>query len=68
MRLNFGIYFQKLKHAFVDKRALITTTSISSCYWKTLAPFCLQKKRPENAILTLIVNYHKIVTIAKGKI
>ena len=28
----FGIYLKKLKHAFVDKRALITATSRSSCY------------------------------------
>ena len=35
--------------------------NISSCHWKILAPFCLRKKRPENAFLTLIVNYCKIV-------
>ena len=28
---------------------MITTTLISSCHWKTLVPFSLQKKRPENA-------------------
>ena len=32
--------------------ALITTTLISSCLWKTLVPFCLQKKRPENAFFS----------------
>ena len=53
--------FQKLRQAFVDERAMITTTLISSCHWKTLVPFCLQKKRPENAFLTLTVNYRKIV-------
>ena len=53
--------FKKLRHSFVDERALITTTLISSCHWKTLVPFCLRKKRPENAFLTLIVNYRKIV-------
>ena len=53
--------FKKLRHSFVDERALITTTLISSCHWKTLVPFCLRKKIPENAFLTLIVNYHKIV-------
>ena len=53
--------FKKLRHGFVDERALITTTLISSCHWKTLVPFCLRKKRPENAFLTLIVNYRKIV-------
>ena len=39
------------------ERALITATLISSY----LLPFCLRKKRPENAFLTLIVNYCKIV-------
>ena len=34
---------------------------MSSYHWKTLVPFCLRKKRPENAFLTLIVNYRKIV-------
>ena len=53
--------FKKLRHSFVDERALITTTLISSCHWKTLVPFCLRKKRPENAFLTLTVNYRKIV-------
>ena len=43
------------------ERALITMTLTSSCHWKTFAPFYLQKKRPENAFLTLIVNYGKIV-------
>ena len=53
---NFG----KLRHGFVDERALITTTIISSCHLKTLVPFCLRKKRLENAFLTLILNYRKI--------
>ena len=54
--------FKNLRHGFVDERALITTTLISSRHWKkTLVPFCLQKKRPENASLTIIVNYRKIV-------
>ena len=52
--------FKKLRHGFVDERALITTTLIPSCHWKTLAPFCLRKKRPENAFLTLILNDRKI--------
>ena len=51
--------FKKLRH--VDKRALIATTLISSCHWKALEPFCLQRKRPVNAFLTPIVNYRKIV-------
>ena len=53
--------FKKLRQSFVDDRALITTTLISSCDSKTLAPFCLQKKRHENVFLTLIVNYRKII-------
>ena len=42
---------------FVHERALITTTLISSCLWKTLALFRLRKKRPENAFLTLKKSY-----------
>ena len=44
--------FKIVRHGFVDERALITTTSISFCHWKTLLPFCLREKRPENAFLT----------------
>ena len=40
---------------------MITTALTSSCHWKTLAPFCLQKKKPEKVFLTLTVNYRKIV-------
>ena len=29
-------------------------TSISSCHWKIVVPFCLRKKRRENVLLTLI--------------
>ena len=39
---------------------MITTTLISSCHWKTLVLFSLKKKRPENAFLTLTVNYRNI--------
>ena len=53
--------FKKLRHIFVDERAMITTKLISPCHWKTLVPFCSQKKRPENAFLTLMLNYCKIV-------
>ena len=53
--------FKKLRHGFVGKRTISTTALTSSCHWKTLVPFCLQKKIPENAFLTLTVNYHKIV-------
>ena len=52
--------FKKLKHGFLDEKAMITTTFISSCHWKTLLPFCLQKERPENSFLTVTVNYRKI--------
>ena len=50
-----------MRHCFVDEKALITTTLISSCPWKSLAPVCLWKKRLENAFLTLIMIYCKIV-------
>ena len=50
-----------MRYGFVDERAMIKTTLMSSCHWKTIVPFCLQKKRPENALLTLTVNYRKIV-------
>ena len=54
--------FQKTEtQSFVDERALIITTLIYFCLRKILVPFCLRKKRPENAFLTLIVNYRKIV-------
>ena len=59
--LTKNLNFKKLRHSFVDERALITTTLISSCHWKTLVPFCLRKKRPENSFFTLIVNYCKII-------
>ena len=36
--------FKKLRQSFVDERALITTTLLSSCHWKTLVPFYLRKK------------------------
>ena len=53
--------FKKLRHGFADKRTMSTTALTSSCHWKTLVPFCLRKKIPENAFLTLTVNYQKIV-------
>ena len=53
--------FKKLRHGFVDERAPITTTLISSCHWKTLVPFSLGQERSENALLTLRMNYLKIV-------
>ena len=45
--------FKKLRYVFVDERAMITTTLISFSHWKTLVTFCLRKKGPENAFLTL---------------
>ena len=53
--------FKNLRNSFVDEKALIPPILMSSCHWKTLIHFCLWKKRPENAFLTLIVNYRKIV-------
>ena len=32
---------KKLRHGFVDERALTTTILIPSCHWKTLITFCL---------------------------
>ena len=49
-----------MRQGFVDERAVIAATLISSCHFKTLVPFYLQKKRPENA-WRLTVNYHKIL-------
>ena len=40
---------------------MITATLTSSCPLKTIVPFCLREKGPENAFLTLTVNYLKIV-------
>ena len=48
-------------HLFVDERAMITTTLISSCNWKTLVPFFLQKNRSENAFLKTTVNCRKSI-------
>ena len=60
-RLKLETRFKELRHSFVDERAMIKTTLMSSSHWETLAPFCLRKKRPENVLLTLTVNYRKIV-------
>ena len=40
---------------------MIKTTLMSSCHWKTLVRFCLRMKKPGNTVLTLTVNYRKIV-------
>ena len=36
--------FNKLRHGFLDERALILTTLISSCHLKTLVPFSCRRK------------------------
>ena len=59
-RLGSRINFQKTETQLC-RTAMITTALISYCHWKTLVPFCLRKKRPEKAFLTLTVNYRKIV-------
>ena len=41
--------FKKLRHGFVDEKAMIRTTLKSSCHWRTLVPFSLQKKKLEIA-------------------
>ena len=56
--------FKKLRHGFLDERALITTTLISPCHWKTLVPFCLRKKIPEKAFLTLTLKQIPFKTTA----
>ena len=58
--LTKNLNFKKLRYDFADERAMIATILISSCNWKTLVTFWLQKKRPENASFTLTVNYRKI--------
>ena len=45
-----------MRHGFADKRAMITTALTSSCHWKTLAPFCLQKKNSFNTSSELLQN------------
>ena len=55
---GYKLKFQKLRHGFADEGAMTKTTLKSSCHWKTLVRFCL---RSENALLTLTVNYHKII-------
>ena len=40
---------------------MIKTALMSSRHWKTIVPFFLRKKRPENALLTLTVSYRKIL-------
>ena len=46
---------KKLRHSFVGEGATIKTTLMSSCHWK----------RSENALVTLTVNYRKIVQTNK---
>ena len=53
--------FRKLRHSFVDGRAMITTTLISSYHWKTLVPFCLPNswKRTFKTNSELLLNQTK---------
>ena len=57
---------KKLRQGFVGERTLITATLIPSCRQKTLVPFCLRKKRPEKAFLTIIVMHRN--TVQKNKL
>ena len=66
LRFLLNCFVQELKGCFADEGAMIKTTLMSSFHWKTLVLFCLQKKRPENALLTLTVNYRK--TVQKNKL
>ena len=50
---------KKLRHGFVDERALITRILISSCHWKTLVPCCLKKERPENVYWIVAKSYRR---------
>ena len=59
VRFPKNLVDKKQKHGFVDEWAMITTTLISSCHWKTLVHFCLQNKRPDNAFLKVTVNCRK---------
>ena len=60
-----NLNFKNLRHDFLDKRAMITMAVISFCHQKTLVPFSLRKKIPENTFLTLTVNYYKLVETNK---
>ena len=42
--LTKNLNFKTLTHDFVDERALITTTLISSCHCKTFVPFSCERK------------------------
>ena len=44
---------KKLRHNFVDERAIIKIALMSLYHWKILAPFWLQKKRPEIALFNI---------------
>ena len=55
------IKFSKTETCFCRWKSNDYNKNDYSCHWKTLVPFCMRKKRPENAFLTLTVDYHKIV-------
>ena len=57
-------FYQSLLGNKVDFGGIMNVSPnivIPAGHWKTLVPFCMRKKRPENAFLTLIVNYRKII-------
>ena len=51
--------FKKLRQGFVDKRAMIITTLLSSCHWKTLVPFLLAKEKTWKPMWTIAKLYRK---------
>ena len=51
---------KKLRHGFVDERALITTTLIVFLSLEILYTFLYAKENTRKRILTLTVNYCKI--------
>ena len=53
--------FKNLRHGFGDEGAMIKTILMSFFCWRTLVTFFLSKERYGNALLTLTVNYRKIV-------
>ena len=51
---------KKLRHCFVDEKAMITTTLTSSCHFKALVPLCLRMEGPEKVFLTLTMNFNEL--------
>ena len=53
-----------LRHGFVDKNGInifLSPEKTSFCHRKTLVLFCFRMKGPENAYLTITVNYRTVV-------